>query len=219
MPTILCFGDSNTWGALPGDSGRHPWSERWPGVLQQQLGDEYRIIEEGLCGRTTAWDDPLESGLNGLAYLSIALQTHNPIDLLVVMLGTNDVKTRFNLTAFSIAQGAAELLQLAIRSEPKIPRILLISPPHVSSTDNIENTLAFEGAIEKSRELSKHYEYFAEKHDCFFFDAATVIESSAVDGIHLDAHAHRNLAFRLHSKIEEILKNGYNKRKKTHLLT
>lgn len=204
MRTILCYGDSNTWGFRPTDCNRHPWSTRWPGAMQLQLGSEYHVVEEGLCGRTTAWDDPLDQGLNGLTYLPISLLTHNPLDLLIIMLGTNDTKIRFNLTPYSIAQGAAELVQLAQRFEPKIPHILLVSPAHIVPTASVENSLAFEGAIEKSKDLGKHYSYFARKLGCDYFDASSVIESSPLDGIHLDAQAHQKLGTCMHAEVMKI---------------
>ena len=91
MRTILCFGDSNTWGDPPGGNGRFAWHERWTGILQSSLGDGFRVIEEGLCGRTTCFDDPFSPNRNGLAYLTVALETHCPLDLLIIMLGTNDL--------------------------------------------------------------------------------------------------------------------------------
>jgi len=194
MKTILCYGDSNTWGYPPGGMGRHTWDVRWPGVLQKQLGSDYRIVEEGLGGRTTCFDDPLSPNRNGLEYFPVALESHSPIEFLIIMLGTNDVKARFNLTSFTIGQGAAELLMVAKKFEPAIEHILLISPPHIAAADHAENTLAFEGAIRKSEELAKHYRYFAAQLGCHFFDAASAAKSSAVDGIHLDEKNHGLLA-------------------------
>lgn len=110
------------------------------------------------------------------------------------MLGTNDLKSRFKLSAFAIAQGAAELLQLVQKFKPEIGELLLISPPHIVETDNIENTLAFEGAIEKSKLLARHYSDSSDKFDYHFLDAAAIAKSSPLDGIHLDAHAHLQLA-------------------------
>jgi len=206
MKTILCYGDSNTWGDPPGGSGRHAWDVRWPGILQSALGSGARIIEEGLGGRTTCFDDPLTPNRNGLACLSIALKSHYPIDLLIVMLGTNDVKVRFNLTPYTIGQGAGEILMLAKKFEPKIPNILLVAPPHLVPTDHAENTLAFEGGVEKSRELAKHYRYFATQLGCHFFDAADVAKSSDIDGIHLDGKNHELLGHGMAKEVKKIFK-------------
>lgn len=204
MKTVLCYGDSNTWGDPPGGNGRYEWNVRWPGVLQRQLGTEYRIIEEGLCGRTTCFDDPLWPNRNGLSYLPIALETHYPLDLLIIMLGTNDVKARYNHSAFTIAQGAAELVALAKKFEPTIRHILLVSPPHTVATDNFEISLAFEGSIEKSQELARHYRYFATQHGCHFFDAASVAKTSSIDGVHLDAENHGYLGDGMTREVRRI---------------
>lgn len=206
MKTILCYGDSNTWGDLPGGSGRHAWEVRWPGLLQKAFGSGVRIIEEGLGGRTTCFDDPISPNRNGLAYLSVALESHSPVDLLIVMLGTNDVKVRFNLTPYTIGQGAAEMLILAKKFDPAIANILLVSPPHVVPTDHAENTLAFEGGAEKSRELATHYNYFASQLECHFFDASTVAKSSEIDGIHLDERNHEMLARGMVNEVKKIFK-------------
>ena len=123
MRTILCFGDSNTWGDPPGGNGRFAWHERWTGILQDSLGNGFRVIEEGLCGRTTCFDDPFSPNRNGLAYLTVALETHCPLDLLIIMLGTNDLKANFNLSAFDISRGAASLLVAARNFSPKIQQI------------------------------------------------------------------------------------------------
>lgn len=204
MKTVLCYGDSNTWGDPPGGKGRYEFHVRWPGVLQAQLGTEYRIIEEGLCGRTTCFDDPLSPHRNGLAYLPIALESHSPLDLVIFMLGTNDVKTRFNFSPFTIAQGAAELVALTRKFEPTIPNILLVSPPHVVATDNLEISQAFEGSIVKSQELAQHYRYFALQHGCHFFDAASVAHSSPDDGVHLNMENHKRLGDGIAREVKRI---------------
>lgn len=201
MKTILCYGDSNTWGDPPGGIGRHPWNVRWPGVLQSLLGPEYRVIEEGLNGRTTYFDDPSSPNRNGLTYLPIALESHSPLDLLIVMLGTNDVK--YSPTALGIAEGAAELLAFSSKFEPKIKNILLVSPPHIVPTPDF---LISDEAIAKSLDIAKHYQNTAKQNECHFFDAASVAKSSSVDGIHLDAQNHQLLAKGLCDKVEKLLK-------------
>jgi lysophospholipase L1-like esterase len=208
MRTILCYGDSNTWGDPPGGVGRYEWTVRWPGVLQQRLGPDYRVVEEGLCGRTTCFDDPLSPNRNGLTYLPVALETHYPIDMLVIMLGTNDVKARYNHSAFTIAQGAGELLVAAKKLEPKIRNILLVAPPHVVKSDNVESSFVFDGAESKSQELAQHFKYFADMNGCHFFDAASVARSSPIDGIHIDAENHQVLAEALSKKVRNVFEGG-----------
>jgi lysophospholipase L1-like esterase len=134
--TVLCYGDSNTWGSDPETGERFPEGVRWPGVLRRELGEEYRVIEEGLPGRTTVRDDPIEGDhKNGRSYLRACLESHRPIDLVTIMLGTNDLKERFGSSASDIAQGAASLADWTLRSgcgpEGGAPVVVLISPPAV----------------------------------------------------------------------------------------
>ena len=196
MRTILCYGDSNTWGSDPETGERFQEEVRWPGVLRKALGDGYHVIEEGLPGRTTVWEDPIEGDYKaGRAYLRPCLESHRPVDLVTIMLGTNDLKERFGVSASDIAQGAASLAEMALRSgcgpEGEAPVVLLVAPPPVGRLT--EMAQMFAGSEEKSREFSKRYRYFAEKSGFEFLDAGEVIVSSDVDGIHLDAGEHRKL--------------------------
>jgi lysophospholipase L1-like esterase len=205
---ILCYGDSNTWGSDPETGERFPWDVRWPGVLSKRLGNEYRVIEEGLSGRTTVRDDPIEGDhKNGRTYLMACLESHRPLDLVTLLLGTNDLKARFGSSASDIAQGAASLADMMQRSgcgpDGGAPVVLLISPPAVATLTDMAQM--FEGAEQKSRQFAEHYEYFAEQHGCQFFDASEVIVSSDVDGIHLDASEHIKLGEAVAVRIGEIL--------------
>jgi len=133
MKSVLCYGDSNTWGADASTGGRFPRDVRWTGVLQRELGAEYAVIEEGLGGRTTVWDDPIEGHKNGKTYLIPCLPSHRPRDLVVLMLGTNDLKHRFSLTAFDIAAGIGTLIDMILTSRcgpaNGAPQVLLLTPP------------------------------------------------------------------------------------------
>jgi lysophospholipase L1-like esterase len=205
--TILCYGDSNTWGSDPETRERFAEDVRWPGVLRKRLGEEYRVIEEGLPGRTTVRDDPIEGDhKNGKTYLMACLESHRTLDLVTLMLGTNDLKARFGGSASDIAQGAASLADMMLRSgcgpDGGSPVVVLISPPVVATLTDMAQM--FEGAEEKSRQFSRHYERFAEQHGCEFFDASEVIVSSDVDGIHLDAGEHRKLGEAVATRIGEI---------------
>lgn len=131
MYNILCFGDSNTFGTNPA-GGRWPWEQRWTGLLQNELGSSYRIIEDGCGGRTTGLDDPIEGDRNGLRHLGVSLHSHRPLDLVILMLGTNDMKHRFSLLPIDIAHSAARLGEL-VQSYPygpayPVPKVLLVSP-------------------------------------------------------------------------------------------
>lgn len=197
MKTILCFGDSNTWGAVPGNTqNRYPRQVRWPGVLQDVLGRDYYIIEEGLCGRTTVIDDPIEPDRCGKSYLMPCLLSHRPLDGVVLMLGTNDLKPRFSYSAYNIARGAALLVELIQKSETGIdnhsPKILLIAPARLGRLSGDADE--FKGGPEKSKLLAGYYALQAKELGCDFLDASEIIVVSDLDGVHLDGTENTKLA-------------------------
>jgi lysophospholipase L1-like esterase len=211
LRTILCYGDSNTWGCIPeegdGPARRFGPDERWPGVLRHELGDGYGVVEEGLNGRTTVWDDPLEPYRNGRAFLMPCLLSHHPLDLVVVMLGTNDLKQRLGVGARDIAAGAGLLVDEIERSEcgPEggSPQVLLVCPPAVDRVVELDDE--FCGALEKSRELARHYAAVAGARSCAFIDAGAHITSSDVDGIHLEADQHQRLGAVVAERAHQLL--------------
>ncbi|MGQ9500504.1 MAG: SGNH/GDSL hydrolase family protein [Anaerolineae bacterium] len=207
MKTILCYGDSNTWGYNPLNAERYPRDVRWTGVLARELGSDYYVIEEGLNGRTTVWDDPIEGYKNGKEYLIPCLETHRPLDLVVLMLGTNDLKMRFSLSAYDIAQGVGVLVDIIQKSAAgpggSAPQVLLIAPPPVAQLSEFAEM--FEGAAEKSRRLAQHYQVIAAQYGCAFLDAGAVIVSSDVDGIHFDPPEHRKLGLAVAQRVKELL--------------
>jgi lysophospholipase L1-like esterase len=207
MKTILCYGDSNTWGYNPVDAGRYPRDVRWTGVLAHELGPDYQVVEEGLNGRTTVWDDPIEGYKNGRDYLIPCLETHKPVDLVVLMLGSNDLKMRFSLPAYDIANGAGVLVgviqQSAAGLDGRAPRVLLMAPPPVARlTDFAE---MFEGAAAKSKKFAEHYRRVADECGCEFLDAGAVVVSSDVDGLHFDPPEHRKLGLAVAHRVRDIL--------------
>jgi lysophospholipase L1-like esterase len=149
----------------------------------------------------------LHSHRNGLHYLPVALETHYPLDLLIIMLGTNDLKATFNLSAGEIARGASRLLEAASSFRPEIGHLLLVSPAHVTKTEDVEISAQFPNGVEKSSCLAAEYQRFAERHGSHFFDAASVAHASSVDGIHLDAENHKRLADGLAQKISSIFRD------------
>ncbi len=195
MKTVLCYGDSNTWGADPRSDGRYPRDVRWTGVLRATLGADYEVIEEGCRGRTTVWPDPIEGDKDGKAYLPACLHTHDPIDLVIIMLGTNDLKQRFSLTAFDIAEGAGALADMVTKSGNGpggcAPRVLLVAPAPVTHMTYFAEM--FTGAEDKSRGLAAHFHRVAQERGCLFLDAGAVVRSSEADGIHLDPQSHAAL--------------------------
>ena len=205
MKRILCFGDSNTWGWDPETAGRLGPDVRWPGVMAKALGDGFVVIEEGLNGRTTAFDDPTYDYRNGRHYLVPCLESHRPLDLVIVYLGVNDLKARFGLSPVDIADGAALLLRLIRASDAGIagapPPVLLVAPPPVGRLSAFAELFA--GAEEKSRRLAPAYRRVADAAGCAFLDAGSVIVSSDIDGIHLEASEHAKLGKAMAEKVKD----------------
>jgi lysophospholipase L1-like esterase len=209
MKTVLCYGDSNTWGYNPLSQGRYPLEARWVSVLARELGPSYLVIPEGLNGRTTVWPDPVEGEYkSGKTHLTPCLESHYPVDLVVLMLGTNDLKHRFGLSASDIAYGAATLVNMIQRCDfgpdGAAPEVLLIAPPP-TRVDGTMFADMFEGADEKSVDLGLRYSLLAEEYGWAFLDAGEVIESSRLDGIHFDADALPKLGAAVAAAVRETL--------------
>lgn len=213
MKTILCYGDSNTWGSAtrPGNDGRYAPHERWPGVLQSKLTGTWTVIAEGLSGRTTVHPDPIEGRwLDGSAYLHPCLRSHRPLDVVAIMLGTNDLKQRFGVGPADIAAGVGALLAIVRKSESgpggSVPKMLVICPPPILDRhgEAVWLEAMFAGGYEKSLHLAPAYRAKAEEHGAAFLDAGAVISSSAFDGIHLDADMHAILGGAVADKIAAL---------------
>lgn len=207
--TIVCFGDSNTHGYDSSTGGRFDDKHRYPCLLEQFLGEEYLVREEGMSGRTTVFDDPLFEGLSGLAAIYPCLMTHEPVDLLLIMLGTNDIKERFCVNAENIAKGLERLARKAMASTEAwrdgLANVVLIAPPPIAAgydSTFIANEMGV-GCLEKSRQLAFYYERTASMLGCRFFDAGTIsgIKMHPNDYMHLDAESHSLLAQALAEKI------------------
>jgi lysophospholipase L1-like esterase len=204
---ILCYGDSNTWGYIPALGKRHPVGVRWTSLLQEKLGNNYEIIEEGLNSRTTDLDDPKHIGKNGLAYFRPCLETHDPIDLIILMLGTNDMKERFNREPLRIAEGIEKLLhavkQFAEEEETQMPKIILVSPPIIDETvESVKEK--YMGGGEKSKQLASLYKQIALKNGCKYIDVSKVVFPSKKDGYHLEQEQHKIIADLLYPLILEL---------------
>ena len=209
---ILCFGDSNTHGycADPTDcadgGNRFNENERWTCLLQKFLGNKYLVIEEGLGGRTTVFDDPYHKGLSGLDYISSCILTHEPIDMLIIMLGTNDAKARFNASAPCIGLGLQRLIIEAKATFAEIgtdPYILVISPPHIHK--ELNDPYMGAGCAEKSCELAKYYEAVCNESKCLFLDAERIAEFNDKDHMHLSKKGHFDLATKLCETISKLI--------------
>ena len=202
MRTVLCFGDSNTWGYDPETDGRRPWDRRWTGRLQHLLGPEYRVVEEGLNGRTTCWEDPLLRDRNGRAMLAPLLESHAPVDMLVLMLGTNDMKHRFGLSAYDVARGVQTLVQDAWNHEYPPRRVLWICPPRLVVV-RAAWAAEFQHAGEKSARLAQCSEPLARESGALFLNAATLVSGARLDGVHLDEEEHQALAAAVAARVLE----------------
>ncbi|MCY6382463.1 SGNH/GDSL hydrolase family protein [Hoeflea prorocentri] len=212
MRTVLCYGDSNTHGQIPGGTplDRFGLDTRWPGVLQRELGDGWHVIEEGLSGRTTVHDDPIEGAIkNGRTYLRPCMMSHAPLDVVVVMLGTNDLKARFGQPPSEVAMGMGCLIhdikELAPGPGGNVPEIMIVAPPPMQD-DIKEWSSIFAGAQEKSHRLALEFEIMADSLEVHYFDAGSIIECDPEDGFHLSGNAHKALGV---SMAQEIVAIGW----------
>lgn len=210
LTTVLCYGDSNTFGYDPKTGMRYPKEIRWTGILASLLGEDFNVIEEGCNGRTTVTDDPIEGWKNGLDYLKPCLNSHRPVDIVILMLGTNDLKEVFHLTAAEIADNAGILVdviqEFTKEKQGFMPKIILVSPPEIGKgMPGSVFALAFAPrSIEESKKFPENYRRVADSKGCIFFDAAQYIYPSDDDSLHLTPEAHRVLAEKLAEKVTAI---------------
>lgn len=206
--SVLCFGDSNTHGTLAmharGDLGRLPWHLRWPGVVSRALGEGWNVIEEGQPGRTTVHDDPVEGAhKNGLRALPVLLETHRPIDVVILMLGTNDLKARFSVTHNDIAPSIERLVSVVRTShagpDGRPPDVMIVAPVPVVEAGWLGGIFA--GAAEKSSMLSHALEGLAARLGLSFVDAGTLAEVDPVDGVHITAEGHEAIGRAIAARI------------------
>lgn len=207
LKTILCFGDSNTYGESPEGFGRYPREERWTGILQRSLGSGYTVIEEGLNGRTTVWEDPVEGDKCGIRHLPSCIASHTPLDLVIIMLGSNDLKQRFHATPADIALGMERLVRTARSIDNYTAaapfEVLLVSPPSLRETTFLGEVFGDRRA--DSLRVGALARQAAERCGAAFLDMAQYTEPSALDGLHLDRNNHKLAAEVLARKIKEIL--------------
>lgn len=205
MRTILCYGDSNTWGYNAETQQRFDYHLRWTTLLSELLGNEFRLIDEGLCGRTTVFTDPLNYGLNGFDMLEPIINTHMPIDLLIFMLGTNDCKQRYNAPAENISRGMMRLVEKALAL--KVPKILIITPIYIDSKiyDTETGKYMGEKCSEKSFELATYYKNISISMNIDYLNANDIIKPNIIDFMHLDQTSLQPFAQLLYKKIQTIL--------------
>ena len=209
--TILCYGDSNTWGQKPDKTGRYLAEIRWTGVLQQSLGDDYYVIEEGLSSRTTDLEYSRKLGRNGKTYLTPCIGSHNPLDIVILMLGTNDLKIEFNRSASQIALATAGLIEdiknTAWDKAKDVPQIIVVSPilidSHTPDFSNFYSENYNEESARKSEQLANEVKKITIDMDCHFIDAASV-SSAGSDGIHFNEASHLALGKLLANYIQRL---------------
>ncbi len=194
--TILCYGDSNTWGNIPRSDDRYPRDIRWPGALHNLLGENYEVISEGLCGRTLVAADPAKPHRTGITHLQAILESADPIDVLIIMLGTNDVKSTYKLTPAEIAGHLLQTIEFVrgVKDLEKVPKILVVCPPPVIIPETNDLDPRMISGLEVFKILPDLYKEVAQRHDCSFINAGDHISSSKVDGYHLSKEAHLKLA-------------------------
>ncbi|MCU0478062.1 MAG: SGNH/GDSL hydrolase family protein [Chloroflexi bacterium] len=209
LPTVVCFGDSNTWGAIGSSDERFARDVRWPGVVARELAGRAHVVEEGLPGRTTTWDDPFSAGRNGATYLEPCLESHAPVAVLVILLGTNDLKAIHRVGPAEIAAGAASLVDHARRSgtgpDHGPPEVLLVAPVPLGLPTLAAELWGFGAAREASRRLAPLYREAATQSGAAFLDAATLVEVDPADGVHLDAKAHDTLGRAVAAAVAPLL--------------
>jgi lysophospholipase L1-like esterase len=211
MQHILVYSDSLSWGIIPTTRQRLPFDQRWPGVMEIALcssGKKVRVIEDCLNGRRTVWDDPFKPGRNGLVGLAQRIEIHSPLALVVLMLGTNDFQSVHEHNAWHSSQGILVLVS-AIRTAPiepgmPVPQILVVAPPAIQAP---KGPIApkFEGGESRCLGLAAAYRKVCEEAGCHFFDAGSVIASSKVDGVHLDAEQHLALGNELSRVVQPLM--------------
>lgn len=211
---ILCYGDSNTWGYISGSNHlRYGNDKRWTKVLANLLGNNFEIIEEGLNSRTLISNDlrPGKEGKNGYEYLIPCLDTHDPIDLVILMLGTNELKNTYNKSAKEIGELLEEyfvktILNRKSQFKESYPKLLIVTPPVINEyTEYCKKDNKYLGATEKSKQLNTIYENLAKKYNCYFLNNDGL--DVGIDGVHLTEESHKKLAELLYNKIKDIYIN------------
>lgn len=210
VKTILAFGDSLTWGYEAATAKRHAIENRWPNALAAKLGDGYRVIAEGLNGRTTVHDDNLVDELrNGAKALPMLLSSHQPLDLVIIALGTNDLKHPWWSRACDAKRGVQRLVEIVQRFpwgvDMPTPRILVVAPPAVVHTDNNDFDKMFAHGIKESQKFGDEYKLLETSHGVEVFEAGKIVVADPRDGIHLDATNTRKLGEAMAPLVRQML--------------
>ena len=220
--SVLCFGDSNTWGFIPGRFNpktlymeRYGIGIRWPSVMGKILGEKYHVIEEGLNGRTTNIEYPDIEGRSGTSYIIPCLYSHSPLDIVILQLGVNDLKIIFNRGIRDIRDGIIEIIDLIQNSiygpnMQSAPQILLVAPPPLEHEGykDADNILIFSGGMEKSLQFHRCFYDIAENKNCHYLNLAEHVRYSHLDGLHLDENGHKKTGEILSAQIKKIFRDN-----------
>ncbi len=203
MKLILAFGDSNTWGLIPGTGERYPEHIRWTGILRKAVAKEgYTVLEDGVCGRTTVFRDPFRSGRKGVD--SLAQYETETLSAAILMLGTNDCKTVFRASPEQIGSGLEQCLD---RLEELVPasKILVVSPLLLGrDVWRPEKDPAFDRqSVETCAALKSIYAQIAAKRGNAFLAASDHAAACHADEEHLNAEGHEKLAAAILYKLKE----------------
>lgn len=210
MKKVLCFGDSNTWGYIPETAKRYKWGQRWTSLLQEAFGESVSVLEEGLCGRTTIFEDKTRPNRNGKEALRHILEENKDIDAVVLMLGTNDCKSFYDNSAQTITQGIRECLELVLK-QVSPENVLLLSPillgervwqPGFDPEFNSKS-------VEVSKQLKKHYQKLAKELNVHFLAASDYASPSEEDQEHMSVHGHRALYYAIYEKLANDILGEY----------
>lgn len=193
MKTVLAFGDSLTWGFIPGTRNRYPREVRWPKVLEKGLGGKAEVLDNGLNARTSVHENPYRDYRKGLDILPSLLESHAPLDLVILMLGSNDFHSNYGLKPFDVARGMRRMVQTVktYMTEPEmpVPEVLVISPPKIIKTEDPYYSQIFGDTYKIFGELAPLYKTLAEEEGAHFFNAAEIATAEPRDGIHLSAES------------------------------
>lgn len=194
MVNILCYGDSNTYGYTPDWKRRYPREVRWPGALQALLGEGFYVAEDGLIGRTTAFPDARRYGRSAMDFLPVAIESHSPLDYVVIMLGTNDCKAEKTRSSEEAASGLDQLVRLSVGMLPMYTKLVIVTPPPLRPPVLSRDPDFDAQSIAVSEGLAEQHRMIAQAYGCLYLDAGTVTRTSDEDGEHLDEQGHAALA-------------------------
>lgn len=208
MKNIFCYGDSNTWGFDPVTWGRYEYADRWTSVLQDKLGEEYFVTVNALQGRTTAWEHPFLPFRNGKDHLMMLLESNAPLDLVIVMLGTNDIISMLNLSAEESSSGMLSLVRIIYQSlsgpDGKIPKIMIISPPVIGNLSGYMS-LYYNSRKDESKKLAEYHKTFSDQFGCSFINSNDFIKVCEPDGLHISRDSQKILGLKVAEEVKIIL--------------